>query len=860
MDPIATRPSAARRRRRRLEKRRQTEWGDSICEVLLVIVVIGSALAIGTVHIPALLAISALALVGGTLGAMALRRVPKPALVLAALGLFSALQAIPLPAGLVHRWSPVSADVWSRCLVPFGEPTLGSFPLSLDAGASIAEALKWLTYASVYIMASRVRSRRNSAWLAALLLGSATLVTLITLMHGVADLDTLYGVYRPDFTVGRWGMGPLLNSNNLAGYAILGLFSGAGLLLSGHSALPRLPVTIGLGIISTALCLSGSRAAVLSVLMAGGVTLVWLITVQRFRFSARHLVWGAAPFLVGIVVAIGLGTAKDLGELATLDARRKVVVWIWSMPMIREHALFGVGRGAFETAFSPYRQALDYDWTVVFSHAENFVVQWIAEWGVPVGLVAVVVVVGHVLREWHGNRSDRLRFMLMTGLGALLVQNLADLGLEIPAVAIAAVVALTAGERPALRPPAQSARLGLTALAASVPAAAIWLAAIVWSTSPVEQERREMSLAYRELPVNNADERTQFRSQLREATLRHPGESFFPLLGSLVAARTGDGKPLPWIARSLELAPANGRVHLVLAELLEAHGATSQAMLHLRFAAQYDRTLESAAGAHAVSWAHSIDALMQAIPDGPPGERMLVDACAREQHIDFKIDCFRRATLRDPAAPEAQGRLAESLIFALSSAQWPCNAALSEGCSVEAQRAIGVMAKIEPRSWRPGYFMAELLLARGDAKGAAQLLARVCPSSTEGDECAREAVKTAIKSGLNDAISTAVKGYAARACDSSTSCADALDWLGSTLDADGRLALAVTFYTKAAETDASAGRWLKVADRAAQGHLYSVANAALDRADRSPDATPNTRAHTQQLMQRVARATGAGTL
>ncbi|HWZ88936.1 MAG TPA: O-antigen ligase family protein, partial [Polyangiaceae bacterium] len=740
------------------------------------IVVIGSALAIGTVHIPALLAISALALVGGTLGAMAFRRVPAPAIVLAVLGVLSALQAIPLPAGLVRRLSPISAEVWSRCLVPFGEGALTRFPLSLDGGASAIEALKWFTYAAVYIMATRVRSRRGSSWLATLLFGSAVLVTLITLVHGVADLNVLYGVYEPNFTVGRWNVGPLLNSNNLAGYAILGLFSGAGLLLSGRSALPPLLLAVGLAVISTALCLSGSRAAILSTLLAGGVTLVWLIKVQRFRLSPRHLLWGVAPFLIGIVIAIAVGTSKDWGALATLDARRKFIVWSWSLPMIREHVWFGVGRGAFETAFSPYRQALDYDWTIVISHAENFVVQWVAEWGVPVGLCAVVLIVGYVLREWRANRSDRVRFMIMTGLVALLVQNLADLGLEIPAVAIAAVLALAAGERPVPRPATESAnRLGLLALAGFAPAFALWLAVILWARFPVESERREMALAYRELPAKSADERAQFRGHLRRAVLRHPGESFFPLLGSLVALRTGDGNPLPWIARSLDLAPANGRVHLVLAQLLEAHNATSQAMLHLRLAAQYDRTLAGTAGVHAVRWARSVDMLMQAIPDGPSGDTMLLGACAREPRIEAKIDCFRHATLRNPSDPDAQGQLAGSLLFALRSEQLPCNGTLAEGCAAEATRAIRAMARLQPRSWRPGYLTSKLLLARGDAKGAAQLLARVCPTTAEGDECAREAVMTAIRSRSDDAILAAVDASAARACDSSVSCADALD-------------------------------------------------------------------------------------
>jgi tetratricopeptide (TPR) repeat protein len=857
MDTTDDRPSSARQRRRRQQTREQIETGDVLCEVILGIVVVGSALAIGTVHIPVLIAVSTFALVGGTLAAMALRSVPIPAIVLAVLGLFSALQALPLPAGLVTRLSPVSASVWLRCLIPFGEAAPTRFPLSLDAGASLAEALKWLTYAAVYLMANRVRSRRGSARLAVLLFGSASLVALTTLVHGVADLDVLYGFYQPNFTAGRWNVGPLLNSNNLGGYAILGLFSGAGLLLSGRSPVPRLPAAIGLGVICTALCLSGSRAAIASALLGGVATLVWLVQTQNFRFQLRHLVWGTVPFLIGIVVAITLGSASDWTEVTSLDAQRKVAVWRWSVPMIREHLLFGVGRGAFETAFSPYRRALDYDWTIVFTHAENFVVQWVAEWGVLVGVCAVLAIAGYVLRQWFANRSDRTRFMMMTGLVALLLQNLADLGLEVPAIAIAAVVALAAGELPKPRPETESAeRLGWFALVGAVPALLLLFAVFTWSLSPVESERRALSLAYHELPVKSADERAQFRDLLHKAVERHPGESFFPLLGSLVAMRTGDGDALPWVGRALELAPASGRVHMVLAQLLHAHRATAQAMLHLRLAAQYDRTLAGLAGVRAAAWARSIDMLMQAIPEGRSGTVMLLDACAKEPQIQVRIDCFRRATARDSASSEARGLLAEALLVAIRTGQMPCGAQV-EACVVEADTSIRAMSKLEPNAWRPGYLMAKLLFARGDATNAAKLLARVCPPNAEGDQCWREAFMIASKSGSDEAISGAANAYAARACDDAASCADILEWLATNLESGGKAPLAITFYTRAAEADPSAGRWLKVAEHATQAHLYGVAHAALQRADRSPDASPNSRAHTELLMQRVARATGA---
>ncbi len=853
MQDIETNPGPLKQRRRP-RRRRQTNGWNTIADALLATVVVGSALAIGSVHVAAQLVIAALALIGTTLETSALRRLPRPALVLAALALFSAAQAIPLPAAWVVTLSPASADIWLRCLVPFGEQSLRRFPVSLDGGASIAEALKWLTYACVYLMAMRMRLRRGSAWLALLMFGSAVLVTLVTLLHGVADLAVLYGIYHPNFAVGRWSVGPLLNSNNLGGYAILGLFSGGGLLLSGRSPLARWPLIIGLGVMSAALCLSGSRGAVLSTLGAGCMVILWLARRQRSQFSFRGLAVVFAPIAIGIVIAIALGTAREAADLTTLDVRRKVSVWLWALPMVRDHALFGVGRGAFETAFSPYQQALDYDWAAVVSHAENFVVQWVAEWGIPVGLSAVVMIVGYVLREWYGNRSDRLRFMVMTGLVALLVQNLADLGLEVPALAIAAVLTLAAGQRPTAAPAAESGgRPRWPSLAIAVPAAALWVATVAWSRFPVEAQRRELSVAYRELSLKSAREMTQFRTGLRLAVLRHPAEPFFPLLGSLVAMRTSDPTALAWIARALELSPTNGRAHLVLADLLHARGATTQAMLHLRLAAQYDRTLMGAVSTRAPRWASSVDLLMQAIPEGPYGQSVLLDACARERKVELKVDCFRRAAALNLHSPQAQQQLAECLLIAIQAGQAPCDDTRVESCTAEADRATRLAEKLEPKSWRPSYLMSKVLLARGDTVGAALLLTGICPASAEGNECWRDAVTLAVKSGSNDAISKAANAFAARPCDDSESCSDMFTSIAGYLESGQQPALASVFFSKAAEADPSAARWLKVAEQALQARLYGVARAGLERADRSPDASVLSRARAELLRQRLAR-------
>jgi hypothetical protein len=154
--------------------------------------------------------------------------------------------------------------------------------------------------------------------------------------------------------------------------------------------------------------------------------------------------------------------------------------------------------------------------------------------------------------------------------------------------------------------------------------------------------------------------------------------------------------------------------------------------------------------------------------------------------------------------------------------------------------------------------MSKVQLVRGDTAGAARLLTRVCPRGTEGDPCWKEALLTAITSGADEVVSTAAVAFAARPCDGSESCADKFDWLADKLQASDP-GLANTFFAKAAEADPSAGRWIKVAEHAVQAHLYGVARAALERADRSPDASVTSRARAELLMQHIARDT-AGSL
>src|SRR5882724_4401501 len=103
----------------------------------------------------------------------------------------------------------------------------------------------------------------------------------------------------------------------------------------------------------------------------------------------------------------------------------------WTRGLIRDHFLFGVGRGSFESVFPAYRSVPG---NVVFTHAENFPAQWLAEWGFPVALLAMVGFAWCMRPRATGIHRNTPAASVAVGIAIVLLQNLFDLGMEIPSV------------------------------------------------------------------------------------------------------------------------------------------------------------------------------------------------------------------------------------------------------------------------------------------------------------------------------------------------------------------------------------------------------------------------------------------
>jgi tetratricopeptide (TPR) repeat protein len=822
-------PETARERRsgrRRLVRRpvSTAQLTERAAVGALVVAIGGSALAFGALH-PPMLVIAALASAAAAV-LFGPSKAPKSVWFLLALAGYTALQMLPLPAAWIAGLSPASAAVWQGVLEPLGEGRPAWATLSVDPGGTALETLKWSAYACVLLAASAWRSRRGANGLAIVVFLSAFAVALVTLAHGAVDAPRIYGYFLPNGEF-RWTRGPFVNGNNLAGYLNLGFFSGAGLWLSNRKERLGRFLPIGLFVIGIGVVLTGSRAGVGALLIG-----LFFMAVVAIRGGGED--WRRVAFALGAGFAVFVGAGAALGgerlarDLLDRTAGAKFIAWRWSVDLVRDFPVFGAGRGAFETAFQPYRGSLGRDWTLVFSHPENFAIQWIADWGLPVG---IAVLVGFAVVLWGvGARvgRDPLVSGLVVGLAALVLQNLVDNGSEIFAVG-AAALAVLAGARPAERlEPGWSPKIAAPLAVAVLGACVVVVAS---GARPVAFERQHFARAYAEFARSRSRDGAALRAELRGAMLRHPGEAFFPLVGAALARVTGQGSPLVWLGRSLERAPLNGNAHLILADVLAARGARSQALLHVRFAAVYDRTIQGHAYGRAVEWARTGDELVSVFPEGLPGSELLAELCehARGEPV---VPCWREASRRAPNVAN-RTRLVGGLLEALEKGRGPCDGPLAAGCLDEARRLLDGLEHHASADFRIPHGRVRLLAVEGKSERALDFALEGCPTSTEAADCSELALQLALKLRSEPKMERVAARFVAQRCADPQRCAEAHNRVAEAYAAIAAKGLALRHFGDAAKIEPSAERWIRLAEAAARAGSSMTARSSLQRASRA---------------------------
>lgn len=813
--------------------------GDRLAIGVLSIVLTGSMLALGG-SIPIwFLPFGALAILTALAAAFLAperRRVgPVPVLVLLSLAAFSLLQAAPMPLSWLERLSPAAADVWARCLLPVqGGVRYGT--LSLDPSATVFEAFKWASYAATFYLGAIVARRWTLPFVLTLVFGVGLVLAFVSLGHAVLGATKVYGLYEPHQGIAAGHANPFLNANTLSGYLNLTALVGVGLILSRPPVLPRFVLGAGALVMVAVSIRAASRAGLASLLLG---VIVFTIGVALARGSHRTSTKVAAYtttglLLAGAALAVIGADAEFWADLLQEDTT-KLELPAASLPLVKDHAWFGVGRGAFESVFQAYAPPSKLH--VAYTHPENFVVQWVAEWGVVVAPLAFGALAWCLSpRRLAAGRSVAATGAF-AGVFALLLQNLADLGLELAGVgtALAAVLgALWSGASSRTSIAASRSRGLQWGLRGGLAFGALTIVlAMVDGTTTLRDDRtavrKLLDLRVRDgsLPV-----RDELRGAVKTMSARHPADYYFPLAGAM-SARLDGSNPMPWLQRALERGPTVGRNHLLLGEVLADYGFARQALLELKLAVSYEAGLAFYAAGLAVRLTRDPHLLLLAVPDERNGlavlEHMVQGLTSQASTGALRELLDREAIRRAPELTAPRERLVDLYLAAMVTKAAPCSVVAE--CAAWVAEHAASLSEHAPRTTKGVRAHARLALMDNDRGRAAQLLEDGCNVPDERAPCFRLLAETLAADGATtERLGTALDAFTSAACAEKKECADAHAWVGALHDEREEHQLAVTSYQRAAREDPTVARQLQLAGAAKRAHLPATEIEALEEA------------------------------
>jgi tetratricopeptide (TPR) repeat protein/uncharacterized membrane protein YidH (DUF202 family) len=530
------------------------------------------------------------------------------------------LQLVPLPPALAGVLSPPLGDLRAFALDPLGLD--GWRPLSHDPPATATALVGSLSAAAALVAAAELsRSRTRRRQLAAGIGLTGLAVALIGFGHALADASTLFGVHRFQNALLPF-LTPFGNPNHLAAFATLASALLLGLAADSHPDRPRQALWLAAAVaVGAAAFLSLSRGGI-AFWCAGQLAFLLLLLRRR---DARSSTGRAIPvaLAVGSVALVAGYLALDrLGsELSTVDTlaklrHSKVDLWpMFSRPALAAW-LTGLGRGTFAVAF-PRWQSAHSSIVFTFEYPENLPLQLATELGIPATLGLLALAAWATVKTARA-RNGPLVLAAWAGVGALVLHDLFDFALELPACATAAAVALGIAsgpwveqhERPLRRTPAL---VGLAAVAL------LALFGLIRGADSVTRAETRLAAA----TTGNA---ASVRDEARALVDRHPADAvLYRIAGWTEATRPG-GQPrvaLAWLNRALFLQPLDPDTHRVVARALFQLGAPDQALVEERLALESGAE-RAAVFADALPRARNVDALWNLVGENPSHVDLLI--------------------------------------------------------------------------------------------------------------------------------------------------------------------------------------------------------------------------------------------
>jgi tetratricopeptide (TPR) repeat protein len=585
---------------------------------LLIVLLAGSALYLGGAGEYAISIAAPLAMLALTFSGVPARGLPRDPFALAlaiAIGI-SVIQLISLPPGLLRLLDPRSAALSAAAVSPFQIDRATSWrSLHMDPGNGAGDLLYLVGIAAAYLAAKQTSIRSQSKHLLSAFHWLPLGVALIALAHKLWSVDDLYGFYRPVAATPPI-LGPFLNPNHLAAYTSVGSILWTGRALGEQDRGMRVFRAIAALMCGAVCVLTLSRGGIAALI--GGLTLFAILTraaAKKRRSTTRpHLIVGSIA-AIGVSAGVFVAWEALRNEYASADTS-KIRVFAAAVRTLRHHWILGAGPGGLHAA-ATQDGVLQHSLTM--ERAENLLLDLSTSFGVIAG-VAIAVLAARWMwknRPSFEPNADAAR-SVFAALATLALHDLVDFSLWLAGTGFlaATMAGFLAGDRarPASTEESQTPRGRFR------PAVAIAVVACI--VAGVRIAHQDLTSARSRLASMTSAGHFD-PAALRTELIRHPGDPYLPLAGSLAALNHQDRTALRLVNRSLEIAPTWAEPHILLASLLLRRGFRSQGLLEIRLGAALEAAAHPRLAALLLQIEPTLEEMTRAAPSGLIGERFL---------------------------------------------------------------------------------------------------------------------------------------------------------------------------------------------------------------------------------------------
>ncbi len=481
------------------------------------------------------------------------------------------LQSIPLPRAVVSFFSASAVTSTDGARAALGLGDASWLPLSYDPGATRMEVLKGVALLCVFITCSSLVRLQHRRTLARAISISALCIAVVTLAHVISGLSAVFGVIEPSFAPIL--VSPILNSNHLAGFLVMGAIVTLGLALDDREKESRL-LWMGAALLIAAVSVSAlSRGGIIALVV--GVCLFGLLTLLQKRERLSLKTSGPLVMILGFLGLLGYFSLQPIMVAFEDQDLSKIEMAKAGLSLAQGHPFLGVGRGAFSATFASVMGT-----RARFEYPENIVVQWLVEWGIPFGLAMIAIVSAAVIRATERLGSS-VQSAALSSVVALGIHNLVDFSLEMLGIAVVAAATLAVGLPTPRRKRSDSGRRpALVTIARGVSIAGIIVTALYgYSVVRGTVFERRARLAER---LAAGDVTENFEEELREGVMLHPAEPAFSVYAASAATQRRDPVALRWASRAMAQAPGWSAPHVNAAHALLLLGRLDQALLEIR--------------------------------------------------------------------------------------------------------------------------------------------------------------------------------------------------------------------------------------------------------------------------------------